>query len=157
MRDYRVPKEKASVVIEMPPHPPETRFVFLAPFAHGHTGMETPSDIFNVPQAFIPLFREGGDVVLVRRDAITWVMVGDPRRSEWFYFETRADVPDGAIHIEFDTGTHLDGRIALAGPMGSRRVLDVVNRQGGFLHVERDDELFLVNLERVTSITLIAV
>ena len=155
MQDYRVPKEKASVLVEMPPHRPENRFVFLAPFAHGHTGMETPSDIFNVPQAFIPLFREGGDVVLARRNAITWAMVGDPRRTEWFYFESRVGIPDAAIHIDFDTGTHLDGRIALAGPMGSRRVLDIVNRLGGFLHVERDDELFLVNLRRVASITLV--
>ena len=155
MQEYRVPKEKTSVLVEMPPHPPETRFVFLSSVAHGHNGMETPSDIFNVPQTFIPLFREGGDVMLVRREAITWALVGEPRRTEWFYFESRAGVPDAAIHIEFDTGTHLDGRIALAGPMGSRRVLDVINREGGFLHVERDDELFLVNLRRVASITLI--
>ena len=155
MQEYRVPKEKTSVLVEMPPHPPEPRFVFLSSVAHGHNGMETPSDIFNVPQAFIPLFREGGDIVLVRREAITWALVGDPRRTEWFYFESRAGVPDAAIHVEFDTGTHLDGRIVLAGPMGSRRVLDIVNREAGFLHVERGDELFLVNLRRVTSITLV--
>lgn len=155
MHSYRVPKEQASVLVEIPPHPPETRLVFLAPFAHGHSGMETPSDIFSVPQPFIPLFRQGGEAVLVRRSAIIWAMVGDPRRAEWFYFETRAGVPEAAVHVEFDTGAHLDGRIALAGPMGSQRVLDVINRLGGFLHVERGDELFLVNLERVAAITLV--
>jgi hypothetical protein len=155
MQSFRVPKEKASVLVDAPPHPPETRFVFLAPIAHGHTGLETPSDIFNVPQAFIPLFRESGEVVLARRDAIAWVMVGDPRRTEWFYYETRAGFPDAAIDVEFDTGSHLKGRIALAGPMGSRRVLDVVNRSEGFLHVERDNDLYLVNLGRVLSITLV--
>jgi hypothetical protein len=155
MQNYRVPKEKASVLVEMPPHRPEYRFVFLAPIAHGHAGMETPSDIFNVPQAFIPLFREGGEVVLVRRRAIIWALVSNPRRAEWCYFEARAGVADAPIHIEFDTGAHLDGRIALAGPMGSRRVLDIINRQEGFLHVERNEELFLVNLERVNSITLV--
>jgi hypothetical protein len=154
MQQFRVPKEKASVLVEMPPHAPETRFIFLSTVAHGHSGTETPSDIFNVPQPFIPLFREGGEVVLARRDAITWALVGDPRRTEWFYFDSRAGVPDAAIHLEFDTGTRLDGRIALAGPMGNRRVLDVINRGAEFLHVEREEELFLVNLRRVVSITL---
>jgi hypothetical protein len=154
MQDYQVPKEKASVLIEMPPHEPETRFIFLSPYAQSHHGAETPSDIFNVPQAYLPLFRDDGDVVLARHDAITWVMVGEPRRTEWYYYETRQGVPETAVHLEFDTGGHIDGRVALVGPAGGQRVLDIVNRQEGFLHVERDDELFLVNLKRVISITL---
>lgn len=154
MQEYQVPKERASVLIEMPPHGPEPRFIFLSAFAQNHHGAETPSDIFNVPQAFIPLFREDGDVMLVRHDAITWVMVGEPQRTEWYYYQIRAGVPDTAIHLEFDSGNHLDGRVALLGPAGGQRVLDIVNRQDGFLHVERGDELFLVNLKRVISITL---
>jgi hypothetical protein len=154
MQEYRVPKDKASVLVEVPPHPPEPRFIFLSAFAQSHHGAETPADIFNVPQAFIPLFREGGEVVLARHDAITWVMIGEPRRTEWYYYETRAGVPDAAIHIEFDTGAHLDGVIARIGPVGAQRVIDIVNREEGFLHVERDEELFLVNLKRVVSITL---
>jgi len=154
MPDYRVPKQQAAVLVEVPPHPPEQRVVFLAPYAQTHHGAETPSDIFNVEQAFIPLFRESGEVVLARHDAITWVLIGEPRRTEWYYFETRADFPDAAVHLEFDTGGHIDGRIALLGPAGGQRVLDIINRQEGFLHVERDEELFLVNLKRVVSITL---
>ena len=154
MQEFQVPKEKASVLIEMPPRGPEMRFVFLSSFAQSHHGAETPWDIFNVPQAFVPLFREGDDVTLARRDAITWVMVSEPERTEWYYYETRAGVPDAAVHLEFDTGGHLDGRVALLGPTGGQRILDIVNRQEGFLHVERADELFLVNLQRVVSITL---
>lgn len=149
-----MPKEKASVLIEIPPHEPETRFVFLSSFAQSHHGAETPSDIFNVQQSFIPVFREGAEVTLARRDAITWVMVGEPQRTEWHYFETRAGFPDAAVHLEFDTGGHIDGRVALVGPNGSQRMLDIINREAGFLHVERDDELFLVNLKRVTTIIL---
>ena len=154
MQEFRVPKEKAAVLVEMPPHPPEPRSIFLAPFAQSHHGAETPSDIFNVQQAFIPLFRESGEVVLARHDAITWVMVGEPRQREWYYYDARAGVPDTAVHLEFDNATHLDGRIALVGPLGGQRVIDIVNREEGFLHVEREDELFLVNLKRVVSITL---
>lgn len=154
MQEYRVPKEKASVLVQIPPHPPETRFIFLAPFAQGHHGAETPSDIFNVEQAFIPLFREGGGIVLARRDAICWVMVGEPQRTEWYYYENRAGAPDAWVHLEFDNATALEGRIALIGPEGQQRVIDVVNRQEGFLHVERDDELFLVNLARVAAVTV---
>jgi len=154
MQEFQVPKEKASVLIEMPPHPPEPRYIFLSPLAQNHHGAETPSDIFNISKAFIPLFSAGGDVVLARHDAITWVMIGDPTRTEWYYFDARAGMPDAAIHIVFDTGGILDGRIALIGPTGGQRVQDIVNREEGFLHVERNDELFLVNLKRVVSITL---
>lgn len=154
MQEYQVPKEKASVLVELPPREPETRFVFLSPFAQNHHGAETPSDSFDIAQPFIPLFREGGDMQLARHDAITWVMIGEPRRTEWYYYETRAGAPDAMVHFEFDTGGHIDGRIALIGPAGGQRVLDIVNRHEGFLHVERDDELFLVNLKRVVSITL---
>jgi hypothetical protein len=154
MQEYHVPKEKASVLIEMPPHQPEVRFVFLSPCAQNHQGAEAPSEIFNLQKPFVPLFREEGEVTLVRNEAITWVMVSEPRRVEWHYFESRAGVADVAVHLEFDTGTHLDGRVALLGPAGARRVLDVLNRQEGFLHVEREEELFLVNLKRVATITL---
>jgi hypothetical protein len=153
MEQFQVPKEKASVLVEMPPHEPETRFIFLSPFAQGHHGAETPSDIFNVPQAFIPLFDSGGGVVLARRDAIVWVMVGEPQRTEWYYYGNRAGAPDAAVRLEFDTGGHIDGRVALVGPSGAQRVLDVVNREEGFLPVERGEELFLVNLGRVLAIT----
>lgn len=154
MRQFHVPKERASVFVEIPPRPPETRFVFLAPHAQGHRGAEMPSDIFNAPDTFIPLFRDDGDTVLARRDAITWIMVGDPQRAEWYYYETRAGAEEARVHIEFDTGSHLEGEVALLGPEGSRRVIDVVNRNGDFLHVQRDGELFLVNLRRVASITI---
>lgn len=154
MQQYQVPKTKAAVLIEIPPREPQAHFIFLSSFAQEHHGAETPADIFNVTQAFIPLFREGGEALLVRRDAIIWVMVGEPQQTEWYYYEIRTGLPDTAVHLEFDTGNHLDGRVVLVGPSGSQRVLDIINRHEDFLHVERDDELFLVNLKRVISITL---
>jgi len=153
MQQYQVPKEKSSVIIEIPPRKPETRFIFLSTHAQNHHGAETPYDIFNVTQTFIPLFHEGGDVMLARREAITWVLVSEPQRTEWYYYEIRAGIPDTAVHIEFDSGTHLDVRIALIGPAAGRRVQDIVNCEEDFLRVERGDELFLVNLKRVISIT----
>jgi hypothetical protein len=153
MQEYQVPKEKASVLVDLPPHPAEPRFIFLAPFAQNHHGAETPSDIFNVPHAFIPLFREDDEPILVRHDSIVWVKVVDPQRTEWYYYNTRAGAPDAGVIIEFDTGHRLEGRIALIGPVGGQRVLDVINRQEAFLHVEREEDLFLVNLKRVVSIS----
>jgi len=154
MKDFRVPKEKASVLVSAPPHEPETSHVFLSPFAQSHHGPETPSDIFNVVQRFMPLFREEGSVVLLRRNAIAWVEVAEPRQREWYYFELRAGLPDQQVRVEFDNGSHLDGRVALVGPLGEQRVADVVNREEGFLHLERGEELFLVNLRRALAITV---
>ncbi len=153
MRDFRVPKEKAAVLVAAPPHEPESRYIFLAPFAQSHHGAETPSDIFGVEQAFIPLFRRDGSVVLARREAIAWVEVSDPLRREWYYYESRQGIPDAAVRVEFDDGSHLEGRVALLGPVGSQRVVDLVNRTEGFLHLERGEDLLLVNLRRVIAIT----
>jgi len=154
MNDFRIPKEKASVLVTAPPHEPDPRFVFLSPFAQNHHGAETPSDLFNVEQAFIPLFREDGSVVLARRQAIAWVEVAEPRAREWYYYESRAGIPDSPVRVEFDDGTRIDGRIALIGPAGAQRVVDVVNRAEGFLHLERGDDLFLVNLRRVLAVSI---
>ena len=154
MSEFKVPKEKASVLVCMPPHAPEAHFVFLSAFAQSHHGAETPADIFNVTQPFLPLFQAEGSVLLARRDSIAWVQVADAAAKEWYYYETRAGIPDAPVRVEFDNAAHLDGRIALIGPIGGQRVADVVNREEGFLHLERGEELFLVNLRRVNAITV---
>jgi hypothetical protein len=154
VNEYRVPKERADVLVAIPPHPPEPRTVLLSTFAQSHHGAETPSDLFNVGQAFVPLFRDDGELVLARREAIAWVLVSEPARSEWYYYETRTGVPSAAVHLQFDNDMHLDGELALVGPAGGQRVADLVNRTEGFLHLERGEELFLVNLRRVVAITL---
>ena len=154
MEEYKVPKQRASVLVEIPPHTPEERFLFLSPFAQSHQGAETISDIFGVPQRFLPLFRATGEVVLVRREAISWIKVGDPRRTEWYYYEHQIGAPQAAVQVEFADAAIMEGRICLIGPIGGQRVIDVVNRKERFLQLERDDDLFLVNLDHVVSITV---
>lgn len=154
MNEFRVPKERASVLVTIPPRPPTEMFLFLSPFSQSHQGPETPADLFNEPEPFIPLFRDSGEVALARRDTIAWVQVADPRRWERHYYETRTGAPEARVRLEFDGGSILEGAIALLAPSGSRRVADVMNRLEGFLHLERGDDLFLVNPRRVTLVTV---
>jgi hypothetical protein len=154
MEDYKVPKKKTSVLVEIPPHPAGLWFIFLSAFAQHHQGAETASDIFNTDQRFIPLFSEGGSLVLARRDSISWVQISEPATAEWRYFGTRMDAPQAGVRVDFNDGTSLEGRIALIGPLGSQRAIDVVNREEGFIHLERGEDLFLVNLRCVASITM---
>ena len=44
---YTVPKEKALVLIKMPPSSPEWKTIFLSACAACHYGQETVSDLFN--------------------------------------------------------------------------------------------------------------
>jgi hypothetical protein len=84
--------------------PSSSRFIFL-PFAQAITGRK-PTDIFNEPQAFIPLLQAKPSPP--DRSRGSWSAI---RRTEWYYYR-RTGVPDAAIHLRFDTGSHLDGRVA---------------------------------------------
>lgn len=154
MQEYKVPKKKTSVLVEIPPYPAGRWFIFLSPFAQHHQGAETAYDIFNTDQRFIPLFNETGSLVLVRRDSVAWVQVGDPLATEWVFYGTLMDAPQASVHIQFTDGTSLDGKISLIGPVGGQRAIDVVNREEGFIHLQQGDDLFLVNLKCVASITM---
>ena len=152
---YRVPKRKARVLVKMPPHPPDWKSIFLSSSAASHQGLETVSDLFNARQLFFPLRGEEGGVTVVRRAAVRWVRVEDPRDFEWYYYEVREGVAQARVQFLFDDGELLEGTLYALGRAGEQRVLDVVNRrEEDFLHLEADAGLFLVNLGHISSISV---
>jgi hypothetical protein len=152
---YRVPKRKARVLVKTPPGPPTWKSIFISSSAASHQGLETVSDLFNERQFFLPLGGEEGGVTFVRRAAIRWVRVEDPEVVEWYYYEVRGAVAHAEVQFLFDDGELLEGTLYALGRAGEQRVLDVVNRrEEDFLHLEADAGLFLVNLEHVSSISV---
>ncbi len=152
---YRIPKRKARVLVKMPPGPPAWKVIFLSSSAASHQGLETVSDLFNAEQLFLPLQGEEGGVTIVRRAAVRWVRVEDPKDVEWYYYEIREGVARSTVQLQFDDGELLEGVLYALGRAGEQRVLDVVNRrESDFIHLEMEAGLFLVNLGHVSSISV---
>lgn len=152
---YRVPKRKARVLVKMPPGPPAWKAIFLSSSAASHQGLETVSDLFNAEHLFLPLQGEEGGVTIVRRAAVRWIRIEDPKDVEWYYYEIREGVARSKVQFQFDDGEILEGIMYALGRAGEQRVLDVVNRREvDFLHLEMEAGLFLVNLGHISSISV---
>ena len=71
---YRVPKRRVQVIVELPCQGPDSVGVFLSEQAGGHAGPERPGDLFDGPDEFLVVARQG-EVELVRRDQVVTVAV----------------------------------------------------------------------------------
>lgn len=151
---YKVPKEKALVLVKVPPAPPEWKTVFISSCAESHRGKETVSDLLHTPRKFLPFLDEKEGIVLLRRSAIRWVRIEKPEEFEWYYYEVRQGAPRSTVRCCFEDGEVLEGVFYAVGPAGEQRVQDVVNRQDMFVHLEIEGSLFLINLDQMTSVTV---
>ena len=151
---YRVPKDKALVLIKVPPSPPEWKTVFISSCAETHQGGETVSDLFNMDRNFLPLLDEQTGIMLVRRRCIRWLRIEEPEKKEWHYYEIRQGAPQSIVRVNYADGEFLEGKVYAIGPAGEQRVQDIINREEIFLPLDTDSGLFLVNLTLVSSITV---
>ncbi|MEJ2368868.1 MAG: hypothetical protein P8Z49_11110 [Acidobacteriota bacterium] len=154
MDDYRVPKVPAKVTVAIPPDPPEARTVFLSSTAETHRGRETLSDLL-VRKRFLPMLKEGNDIILARSQSIRWLLIEKPREAEWHFYETVPGAPKHHVQFVFPDGEMLSGAIFAVGRESEQRALDVLNASESFLHLEGSDGLYLVNLNHVTRINLL--
>ena len=155
MSDYKVPKERARVRLDLGASGVVERVLFLSPSAQTHRGRETASDLLGSPEPFLPVLEEGNGLVLLRKDAVRWVLVEEPAEVEWYFYEARLGAPTHRIRCRFAEGEPLVGTLYAIAPEGGQRVSDVVNRETGFLPLETDSGLHLVNLKWVTAIEVV--
>jgi hypothetical protein len=153
--EFKVPKDQAKVVVKLPPQEPLEGIVFLSSFAEHHRGQEMLSDYFARDKTFLPLKENGGVSVLIRKEAIHWARVAEPQEVEWLFYEESQGVSRQRICCQFSDGETLEGFIYAIAPEGHRRVSDLVNQSQGFLHLECDDALYLVNLSHVTTVRIV--
>lgn len=155
MEVYKIPKEKRTVLIRVPPLPPDEKTLFLSPFAETHQGRETLSDLLQKKEKFLPVLESNNTLLLIRKSSIQWIEVLDPEETEWYYMEMRIGTPRAKILVEFATGDQMEGYIHALTPEGDRRVSDVVNLTEGFLHLESREGLYLINLSKVNTIRIL--
>ncbi len=155
MEHFKVPKDKAVVLVDVPDYPIAERTLFLSSVAENHKGRETVSDLLDKPRPFLPLKEEDGESVLLRKSAIKWIKVLVPQDVEWHYFEGREGASRKRIRCIFAEGEPLEGYVYAVAPEGHRRVSDIVNQEKTFLHVEADEDLYLVNTAHVMFIRIL--
>lgn len=155
METYKIPKERARVLMWVPPHKPEERDLFLSPFAESHQGAETISDLLLRPKRFLPVMQDGNGLQLVRKEAIRWLKVNNPERFEWHFIEQRQGAPQARIRCDVREGGALEGVMYALTQVGEQRVLDVVNVLQGFMPLETQEGFFLLNLSHVCQITIL--
>jgi hypothetical protein len=154
MESYQIPKNQARVWMSVPPHPPEERTLFLSPSAETHSGSERVSDLLMRGRRFLPTVQPGAETHLVRRSAIRWVMLEAQDQVE-FFGELCQGSPEARIRCEFPDDERLEGVIHAVMPTGEQRVLDVVNRQEGFLPLETPAGLYLINPDHISRIFIV--
>ena len=155
LESFQVPKDQATVVMELPPDVPARVVIFLSPFAEHHRGQETVSDLFRNSSPFLPVRNAEGKSVLVRKKAVRAMKILEPERVEWLYFEMRDGAPRYRISVSFYDGLDMEGYIVATTPVGHQRVSDVVNLTGPFIHIEAEDGVYLLNLAHVGTIRIV--
>lgn len=155
MKDYKVPKDMARVILKVPPLEPVDGLVFLSACAETHQGQETFFDLLQRPKDFIPVKSEADPTLLVRKSAIHWAKILEPERVEWLYYQDREGAPVRTIRCRFGDGEELEGAVSIVAPEGRRRVSDFLNQHEGFLHLESPRGLYLVNLAHVVAVSIV--
>ena len=152
---FRVPKNPARILLDVPPDPPVERIVYVSDLAERHRGRETVSDVLEATGRFVPVVSEGGEFALISKQGIRWAKILEPERAEWLFLEEKDESPRIEIWCEFHGGGRLEGTIYAMTPEGKQRAQDVVNREMSFLHLDAKDGLYLVNLASVKTIGLL--
>lgn len=155
MEAYKVPKQQARVTVAWPAGEPERGAVFLSASSDRHQGAETVHDLLTRSEPFLPVVFTQLGFRLVRKDRLLWVRVEEPEVAEWHYLELREGAPRAAVRCRFADGSALEGEVRALTPPGEQRVVDVVNRAEGFLHLEGDDGLYLVNVTQIAAIEIL--
>lgn len=115
-----------------------------APQASGHSGRETVVDLLNASARFVPFFSDRSEApVLVSTRAIVLVELDASERDvvddEWT--EARS------VRVMLRGLGEVTGKLAIVAPEGHRRTLDMVNEGGGFVLIDSESRLLVVNLD----------
>ena len=153
---YRVPKRQAPARITLVGQPPVQLFLYLAECAERHSGTETPSDLINNGDEFLPATDPEGRVVILRRSSIMVLSVAAEFEAS-SEEEMRADeqLTRLAVDLRLENGVSLRGEMIYWRPEGQRRIQDYLNTAERFIPVRDGNTVHLVNRDRVVSFFLL--
>ena len=113
---------------------------FVSPLSHNHVGAEFVSELFADDRNFIPFELEEGKVVLLRKESIQMICLGER--------ELPRDLPNSKqleAYISFVSGETMEGNVYYDLPKSQSRLSDFLNCSDEFFYFESDDKDYLVN------------
>jgi hypothetical protein len=128
--------------------------VFLPAAAESHPGAMRAEEWMNEPARFFPFLPDGeGSPVILNKEQILVVTVSASADRDETMEQVRA--PFRRVNVECGA-LRLQGEVLIDMPMNHSRVLDLLNRPGGFLNVRDGDRHHLVCKARVTRVNELA-
>lgn len=121
------------------------------PLAPSHSGSETPGDVLNRPEAFLPLTLPGERVVFVGKDQLLIVTVHPEEQVE--DPDRRSAARSVGLRIELVSGETFEGMLALELPPNRPRALDYLNQAPGFFPLRAGDAIRYINRRYVRLAT----
>jgi len=124
--------------------------IFVPASALGHAGAMRPEEWMNEHSDFFPFLPDDaeGPVILNRREIL---IISVPAAADADEVLEEAANPRRRVVIECG-GRRLDGVIVIDMPQNQSRVLDYLNRAGGFLTLRAGERHHLIRKGRITRV-----
>lgn len=151
---FRVPKREVPVRVKLAGQAPVEVFIYLAPLAERHAGIECPSDLLNRGDEFIPVTDYEKRILIFRRSAVVLLTVNaeheEPLAED---SEEEGDRVVRVVRLGLEDGTNATGELTYWRPAGQRRVQDFLNTAEPFIALREGDLVHLVNRDRIVSLS----
>jgi hypothetical protein len=126
--DYRIEKERLSVVVVTVSGERIVGEMFVQAYAHHHTGPEGPSDIMNGDEPFFPLAVLTGETLLIAKEQVREVEYERPAEDE--DPSTHVAARPAVVEVTMIGAAECSGCVYLELPYERPRLLDYLNRCG---------------------------
>ncbi len=118
-------------------------FLHLQPLASSHSGPETPEDMLNRSEGFIPLTGDDGHTVFLAKSQVVAVGVNEPPSiSDPERLSAARSIP---LRVELSDGGEFSGTATSELPPDRRRALDFLNHAPGFFALRSGDSVRYLN------------
>jgi hypothetical protein len=155
MDELRVPKRRVAAEVHLPGGAPRKVVLFLAEAAGHHAGPESPGDVFNGADEFVPAFDEAARAMsFLQRGALSVVRFSrdlDTGDGEALTLPTEHEV-----EVHLGDGAVLTGLVSYLRPPESARLVDFLNDPSPFFRLLEADAVALVNKRHVARVTLVS-
>jgi hypothetical protein len=150
--DLRVPKHKTAVEVALPGGAIRRMALFLAEAAPDHDGPETPLDLLNGRDEFIPAFDEAaGAMAFLHRPGLPVVRVARALDAA----EPELTLPtEHEVEVTLLDGSALAGLVSYVRPTDRSRLMDVLNEPTPFFRLLQDEQVAYVNKRHVACVAL---
>lgn len=155
---YQVPKNRLPARVHLADGDVRSVTLFVGDRAEQRQGVERPGDLLNEKAPFFPVEDDEEGFLLLRRAAVSVVTVDleaeigpDPTDPEDLALvdPDMEGVVQEDVRLVLDDGTEVRGTMALVLPPGERRLQDFLNQADRFVRVREEEQLHLVNTDRI--------